>query len=221
MRIRHKPGAYPELCSWKYFIKDPPSLRGHWRELFPNDKPIVLELGCGKGTFAAKYSEIRQDNNLLAVDIKSEILVLAKHKVEEGIESGLIVPGSVYIMSQDIMRINLMLSPDDQIDSIYINFPNPWPKESHKKRRLTHPKQLTQYSTFLKPNGKIYFKTDDDELFAETLDYLVKSGYSIIRSTEDIYSEALPTDYVVTEHESQFLELGLKIKYIEAQKAKE
>lgn len=216
MRIRHKAYAYPELCSWEYFVKDPPSLRGKWHRLFGNDKPLVLELGCGKGTFAAGYSAKRHDVNLLAVDIKSEILVLAKHKIESGIADGQIAAGSVYIMSQDIMRISLMLSPEDTVDTIYINFPNPWPKESHKKRRLTHPKQLMQYKEFLKPGGSINFKTDDDELFTETLEYFKECGFEIERATNDIYSEPLPKDYVVTEHESQFLEQGLKIKYIKA-----
>lgn len=216
MRIRHKPYAYPELCGWEYFIKDPPSLRGNWHNLFKDNRPLVLELGCGKGGFASRFCAENPDKNLLAVDIKNEILVLAKHKIEALMQQGDIRPGQIYIMSQDIMRIGLMLAPNDTVDDIYINFPNPWPKETHKKRRLTHPKQLVQYREFLKDGGKIRFKTDDDELYAETAEYFKSCGFGILLRSENIHSEALPAGYIPTEHEEQFMADGLTIKYIEA-----
>lgn len=219
MRIRHKPSAYPELCSWEYFIKDPPSIRGNWHNLYNNDgRPLFLELGCGKGGFASSFCAQNNECNLIAVDIKSEILVIAKHKIEKLMNEGMIRPGQVNIMSQDIMRINLMLSPEDSVDGIFINFPNPWPKDSHKKRRLTHPKQLVQYREFLKDGASIKFKTDDEMLFTETLDYFRDCGFTIARKSTDIHSETLPEGYIPTEHEEQFMEMGLKIKYIEAVK---
>ena len=220
MRIRHKPYAYPELCSWSYYVKDPPSLRGKWRSLFDNDLPIYLELGCGKGTFAAEYAAINHGVNLLAVDIKSEILVLAKHKIEQKMNEGLIARGQVYIMAQDIMRIDLMMAPSDSVNRIYINFPNPWPKMQHKKRRLTHPKQLTQYRDFLVDGGEIFFKTDDDGLFNESVEYFKQCNFEIKRISYDIHSEPLPEGYIETEHEQQFIEQGLKIRYLEAVKHK-
>lgn len=218
MRIRHKPYAYPELCSWPYFIKDPPALRGQWHTLFGNDAPIVLELGCGKGAFASQYAAAHPDRNLIAVDIKNEILVLAKRKLEAQIAAGHILPGQVYIMAQDIMRISLMLAPEDRIAAIYINFCNPWPKTPHKKRRLTHPKQLMQYRSFLNDGGEIRFKTDDDELFEESLEYFRQCGFDLAAASRDIHADGLPDGYLMTEHEEQFLEMGRTIKYAVARK---
>ena len=121
-------------------------------------------------------------------------------------------PGNVLIMSHDIERIGLMLDESDVIDCIYINFCNPWPKDAHKKHRLTHTRQLMKYRTFLKEGGEIRFKTDDDELFEESLEYFKESGFEPMYLTYDLHN----SDYegnVQTEHEKMFSAKGIKIKF--------
>ena len=98
------------------------------------------------------------------------------------------------------------------VDRIYINFCNPWPKGKHKKRRLTHPRQLESYKTFLASDGLIYFKTDDDELFEESLEYFETSGFEIVKKTYDLHNDMIFEENVVTEHEKMFSEEGIKIK---------
>ena len=105
-----------------------------------------------------------------------------------------------------------MLSPDDRIERIYINFCNPWPKARHKKRRLTYPKQLHLYKAFLVKGGEIRFKTDDKELFYDSLSYLEETGFSVIFRTEDLHHSVV-SDNIETEHEKMFTEMGKPIYY--------
>ncbi len=160
MRIRCKPWARPELEACPFFIADPKANRGHWREEFPNDKPIWLELGCGKGGFASQAVLHWRDVNFIAVDIKNEMLVLAKRKIEAALASEQLSHEQARVMIQNISNISEVFSEDDCIDRIFINFCNPWPKSKHKKRRLTHVRHLLQYKAFLR--GELWFKTDDD-----------------------------------------------------------
>lgn len=98
------------------------------------------------------------------------------------------------------------------VDRIYINFCNPWPKPGHNKKRLTHPKQLEKYKIFLKPEGEIYFKTDDDNLFNSSIRYLEESGFKIIKKTYNLHSEPIWENNIETEHEKMFEEQGIKTK---------
>ena len=104
-----------------------------------------------------------------------------------------------------------MMDKEDTVDKIYINFCNPWPRGKHHKKRLTHPKQLELYKTFLKENGEIHFKTDDDNLFIDSLHYFEDTGFEIIWKTYDLHSENLDNN-IITEHEEMFSKQGIKIK---------
>ena len=111
-----------------------------------------------------------------------------------------------------------MFNEDDKIERIYINFCNPWPRGKHKKRRLTHTRQLEQYKKFLTEEGEIFFKTDDDELFEESLEYFAETGFEILELTGDLhnyYSES-SKENIVTEHEKMFSDDGIKIKFLRA-----
>lgn len=218
MRLRHKPWARPELAACDFYIKDPPSYKGKWRDLFGNNKPIELELGCGKGGFIARQASQNLDTNFIAVDIKSEVLVLGKRKIEqEYADHGINKIENVKLMSHNIELIDIMLDENDSIDKIYINFCNPWPKNPYKKKRLTHSKQLAKYRVFLKSEGEIWFKTDDDELFDESQKYFEESGFKIKFITYDLENSGF-TQSTPTEHEKMFIEQGLKIKFLIAQK---
>lgn len=213
MRMRKKPWARPELEASDFFVINPKEYKGKWRSLFGNDKPIYLELGCGKGTFIAVHGSENPDINYIAVDIKDEVLGLAKRNIEEAYEDKEQSPKNIKLMAQEIGLINEMLSEDDIIDRIYINFCNPWPKKKHKKRRLTHTRQLEQYRMFLKPHGEIYFKTDDDELFEESLEYFEEAKFKIRYITYDLNNSDFVGN-VETEHEKMFTEQGIKTKFL-------
>ena len=123
-------------------------------------------------------------------------------------------PENVRIATQNIENIDNAWDENDNVDRIYINFCNPWPKKKHKKRRLTHTRQLLNYKKFLR--GELWFKTDDDELFEESFEYFHDAGYKIKFKTWDLHNES-PYENIVTEHERMFTEEGKKIKFLIAE----
>ena len=211
MRIRCKPWARPELEACPFFIAEPAANKGHWNEVFSNDKPIWLELGCGKGGFASQAVVHWPDVNFIAIDIKNEMLVLAKRKIEAALQEHHMTAEQVRVMIFNISHMEEAFGEHDRIDRIFINFCNPWPKGKHKKRRLTHPRQLVQYKPFLK--GELWFKTDDDELFEETLEYLDECGFEVTYLTRDLHHSDF-TENLQTEHERMFTEEGKNIKFL-------
>lgn len=218
MRLRRKPWARPELAACDFYIDDPPSCRGKWQDLFGNSNPMHLELGCGKGGFISRLAVANQHINYIAVDIKSEVLALAKRKIEkEYLDAGLDRIENLKLMSQDIERIDNMLDNSDVIERIYINFCNPWPKSPYKKKRLTHGKQLVKYKTFLKDGGEIWFKTDNDDLFEESVKYFEENGFIIKYITRDLHNSGF-LDSVPTEHEEMFTREGIPTKFLIAEK---
>ena len=217
MRMRKKPWARPELEACSFFITNPSDYKGKWREFFNNNNPIYLELGCGKGTFIAVHGAENKDKNYIAIDIKDEVLVLAKRNIEKSYNEKEAETNNIKLMAQEILLINDILGDGDKIDRIYINFCNPWPKKKHKKRRLTHTNQLKNYKNFLSEDGEIYFKTDDDELFEESLEYFKDSGFNIEYITYDLHNSDFEGN-VRTEHENMFSEQGIKIKFLIAKR---
>lgn len=215
MRIRCKPWAKPELEACDVCINEPETLKGKWREEFKNDAPIYLELGCGKGGFISQAAPENPDKNYIAVDIKNEMLVLAKRKLEAAYKEKEIPMDNIRIFIKNIEQIDNVFGEGDKIDRIYINFCNPWPKPKHKKRRLTHFRQLEKYKTFL--NGDIWFKTDDDDLFNESFQYFEDAGFEIKFKTYDLHSSEYMSQNYVTEHEKMFTEEGKKIKFLIAE----
>ena len=212
MRIRFKAWARPELEASSFYILEPEKTKGTWREQFKNsNNPLHLELGCGKGGFISNISVQNPNINYIAIDLVDAMLGLAKRKIEEAFKIGNREINNVLITRFDIERILLIFEKKDAIDRIYINFCNPWPKGKHRKKRLTHTRQLEKYKEFLKPGGEIYFKTDDDDLFAASITYFEESGFEIIKKTYDLHSEDC-IENVKTEHEEMFSNEGIKIK---------
>ena len=213
MRIRFKPGARPELEASKFYIDNPEEYKGKWREQFKNvDRPLHIELGCGKGGFISQIAAKNANVNYVAIDLVDAMLGLAKRKVEEEFEKCKRDIDNVYLTRYDIERICNIFDKNDQIERIYINFCNPWPRGKHHKKRLTHTRQLESYKTFLQGNAEIYFKTDDDELFLHSLSYFKEAGFEIVKSTYDLENESDFWDNIQTEHEKMFKEQGIKIK---------
>lgn len=213
MRLRKKPWARPELDAWESFVNKPIKRKGCWDEYFGNQNPIHMELGCGKGGFISQIAPKYPDINYIAIDIKDEVLGLAKRKLEHAYEEANIPPNNIALMAQNIEQIDFILAPEDAIERIYINFCNPWTRKArHEKHRLTHTKQLTLYKEFLKKGAEIHFKTDSDILFADSLEYFKESGFTITYITYDLHD----SDYkfnVETEHENMYTQEGIKIKF--------
>ncbi len=227
MRIRFKPWARNELETSPFYIDNPQDMKNKWKTAFENNNKIYLELGCGKGNFIAQVAKKNLNINYIAIDLVDAMLGMAKRNIEASfgirkstdaevieneIEKEKIVK-NVILTRYDISNISNIFGKDDEIRRIYINFCNPWPKGKHHKKRLTHERQLEQYKIFLK--GEIYFKTDDDDLFAASIKSFENSGYIIKKITYDLENEENfweDEENIQTEHEKMFMEQGIKIK---------
>lgn len=213
MRIRFKKWARPELEACKFYIDEPEKIKGKWKEIFKNPKQeIHLELGCGKGTFISQLAIQNPNINYIAIDLVDAMLGLAKRNVETVYKESKREVENVLLTRFDIERILLILSKEDNIKRIYINFCNPWPRGKHHKKRLTHIRQLEKYKEFLSENGEIYFKTDDDDLFRDSINYFKEAGFEIKKITYDLHNEPIFENNIETEHEKMFSKQGIKIK---------
>lgn len=171
----------------------------------------ILSLAAERADLFQRAASSDCGKNFIAVDIKNEMLVLAKRKIEAEYEKNSLKFDNIRIFIKNIMQIDSVFSKEDGIERIYINFCNPWPKSKHKKRRLTHYRQLIKYKEFL--NGEIWFKTDDDDLFAESVEYFEQAGYKIKYKTYDLHGSGFKEN-IVTEHEQMFTDEGKKIKFL-------
>ena len=212
MHMRTKKWAKPELAACPYYQDDATKPRGQWRALFAKDQPLFLELGCGKGVSTAAMVYDNQNVNFIAMDITSNVLGdtrrnIAKTYGDEPVEN-------IIITRHDIEFIRNVFAPEDRIERIYINFCNPWTKRpKYAKRRLTHPRQLMQYREFLVDGGEIWFKTDDTELFTDSLPYFEACGFEMRYMVNDLHAAGFTPNYI-SEHERMYMEKGVPIKLV-------
>lgn len=219
MRIRFKKWARPELEASKFYIDNPEEIKGKWKEQFKNkENPIYLELGCGKGKFISQIAMQNPQINFIAIDLVDAMLGLAKREIEQTYNQAQKEIDNIILTRFDIQRIDLILSKEDNIKRIYINFCNPWPKGKHRKKRLTHTRQLEKYKEFLAEGAEIYFKTDDDDLFESSLGYFEEAGFQITAKTYDLHAEPIWNNNIETEHEKMFSQQGIKIKALIAKR---
>lgn len=212
MRIRKKPWAEPELSVCPFFVKTPEKLKGNWAGWFPKIQPLCLEVGCGKGSFIGQTALTYPHINFIAVDIKSDMLGVARRNIVRLFDAAKRPVNNIALTAFNVEQIDKILSPQDSVDRIYINFCNPWPHNKHKKRRLTYPNKLEMYKRFLKEKGEIYFKTDDDDLFADSLEYFEQCGLESVYKTYDLHNSGYEGN-IETEHEKMFSAEGIKIKF--------
>jgi tRNA (guanine-N7-)-methyltransferase len=215
MRIRKRSWTKQELDECKFYIDNPQEYKGKWKSVFKKERPMCIELGCGKGQFIANLAFQNPEINFIGVDLIDTMLGLAKRNVEEVYQNREI--DNVILTRCNIEQILTMMDEEDQVERIYINFCNPWPRGKHHKKRLTHTRQLELYKTFLKEDGEIHFKTDDDNLFIDSLNYFENAGYKIIWKTFDLHSENIESN-IITEHETMFSSQGIKIKALIAKR---
>lgn len=215
MRIRKKKWAQPELDACNFYVNNPAELKGKWADFFAVKRPLELEVGCGKGTFVAEKALRNPDINFIAMDIKSDMLGVGRRNIVNRFEEAGKTVDNIALVAHNVDRIFEVISEDDKIDRIYINFCNPWPRGKHNKRRLTHNTKLELYKSFLKKGGEIHFKTDNDELFDDSLVYFEESGYELKKVVRDLHHSDVEGN-IVTEHEKMFSDEGILIKYLVA-----
>ena len=190
----------------------PTQIKEFGKVLLKNNNPIHLEIGCGKGSFISKLATKHQEINYIAADMIEAMLGLSKRNIEMQYQNDKLQITNLWLIRMNAERILDTFSAADNIERIYINFCNPWPRGKHKKRRLTHTRQLENYKQFLnKEKGEIYFKTDNDELFEESIEYLKQANFLISKITYDLHNEMIFED-IRTEHEEMFSNQGIKIK---------
>jgi len=178
--------------------------KGNWRKIFGNDNDTLeVELGTGKGDFIVALAEKFPDKNFIGLEMEKEVVLKAARKVHE---KNLF---NVRLAVFDINNITEIFS-DAEVDKLYINFCDPWPKNRHEKRRLTYKKFLEMYRKILKPGGEIHFKTDNKNLFDFSLEQFAEVGFEVRDVTFDLHANE-PADNIRTEYENKFSALGSKI----------
>ena len=190
-----------------FLVTDPESCRGRWREVFGNNAPVYLEIGCGKGRFIALRAAAFPEKNFIAVEGQSNVALRALQKAE--------------ICHFDNLRIFIDYVDDlgryfepGEMAGIYLNFSDPWPKARHAKRRLTYREKLKNYRSVMSPEGTIEFKTDNDGLFAFTIDEIRNAGFSIWEMTTDLAASTFESKLFTTEYEERFGSAGKNINYV-------
>ena len=177
LRIRRKKWAEKELQESKFYINNPEiGYKNNWRNKFKDkNNPLYIEIGCGKGIFIAILAKKNPQINFIAIDMIEAMLGVAKRNIESSYNGEEI--NNLFLIRANAERIFDIFGEEDQINRIYINFCNPWPRKKHKKRRLTHIRQLENYKKFLSEGAEVYFKTDNDELFEESLEYFKETRF--------------------------------------------
>ena len=209
MRVhKKKHGAERLLACGNIVIKDLRAEGNSSQALFGNDKPLRIEIGCGKGDFIVGTATKEPDVNFLAVEKVSDVLVIAAEKVKA---SGL---DNVRVCCIDAKELTEIFEPHS-IDRIYLNFSDPWPKARHEKRRLTYRSFLEIYKQILNEDGAIHFKTDNRGLFDFSLEEFKEFGIRMEKLTFDLHNSEYMEGNVMTEYEKRFSSMGVPINRVE------
>ena len=209
MRLKNIPGSREVIAKNEYVIHDEISHKGKWRDVFGNDKPIRLEIGAGKGRFLMDLAARDTQVNFIGIEKYSSVLLRAVQKMEEKPLENL------RFIRMDAEYICDSFAPGE-IDRIYLNFSDPWPKDRHAKRRLPSRQFLARYAGILKSGGLVEFKTDNRDLFEFALEEIKESSFELLLSTFDLHAdEELMRDNIMTEYEERFSSMGNPIcKYV-------
>ena len=214
MRLRNVKGSREAIEANPYALETPNEMKGRWSELFNNNNPIHIEVGMGKGRFITTLATANPDVNYIGIEKYSSVLYRALEKMEE-----LQLPNLYFIRmdAEDICDV----FDTDEVDRIYLNFSDPWPKDRHAKRRLTSKEFFARYNKILIPEGRVEFKTDNNDLFDFSLEQIPQAGWEIKAYTRDLHNDASMNDgNVMTEYEEKFSEKGNPINKLIAVRRK-
>ena len=209
MRLKHVKNADVIVENGVYYVKSPKEYKGKWNNFFDNDNPIYIEIGMGKGDFIIENAMLFPNFNFIGIEMYDSVLVRAVQKSNE------LELKNLKLVKIDATYIEEIF--DKEIDLVYLNFSDPWPKDRHAKRRLTSKRFLERYDKIFKTNPIIVMKTDNVDLFNFSLESLREYGYDIEYYTYDLYSEDI-SDNIATEYEKKFVEKGIKINKLIATK---
>ena len=208
MRLRNVKDAQEILNNSKYYIASPEEMKGNWAKVFGNDKPVMVEIGMGKGDFILGMAEAHPEWNFVGIEKYESVLVRGVQKLDKAD-----LP-NVRVIGVDAIDLDKYFG--EEVTTIYLNFSDPWPKKRHHKRRLTYKDFLAVYDRVFVGDSHIIMKTDNDTLFESTLVSLNNYGYVFDDVILDLWSHDVFN--VRTEYEIKFSSKGFKIKYIEAHK---
>ena len=210
MRMRKKPNLLPRMeRAAAVLAAEPETLRGLWRTLLPGCAALHLELGCGKGRFTADTAAAAPDTLLIAVEKVPDAMVVG---MERAVEKGL---HNVRFIDRDVTLLPELFTPGE-VDRIYLNFCDPWPKSRDAKHRLTAPGFLRLYADALAMGGSIWFKTDNLPLFQWSLEQFQAEGWDLSEVTNDLHATGICG--VMTDYEAKFHAQGVKINRLVATK---
>lgn len=213
MRLRNIPGADEAIADSPHCIQEPMAEKGRWHLIFGNENPIHIEIGMGKGQFIMKLAKEHPDINYIGIERYSSVLLRALQKME--IEP---LP-NIRFLCMDASIITEVFDKEE-VAKIYLNFSDPWPKERHAKRRLTSRKFFERYDKILAGNGVVEFKTDNDDLFAFSMEEVAEAGWTLDAHTFDLHHDpVLNEGNVMTEYEEKFSSLGHPIHKLIARRS--
>lgn len=201
MRLRNVPGARETIIENQFSIQEPEQKKGKWAEVFGNDHPIHIEVGMGKGQFIIEMAKRNPEINYIGIEKYSSVLVRAVEKLEDFEQNNL------RLIRMDAENIEEVFDKDE-VDRIYLNFSDPWPKDRHAKRRLTSTRFLERYNNILTPEGRVMFKTDNKDLFGFSLEQVEEAGWILENHTYDLHHSEYNEENVMTEYEEKFSAKG-------------
>lgn len=209
MRLRHIKGAEEFIEENELVVSHPEEMLGQWQSLFPDRKPLHIEVGMGKGRFIMDMAEAHPDINYIGIERYSSVLLRAVQKLEERQ-----LPNVRFVL-MDAAEITSSFA-EDEVDQIYLNFSDPWPKDRHAKRRLPSRQFLDKFRQILVPEGHIEFKTDNRQLFDFAMEEIEPGGFELLQVTYDLHKDgAMMVGNIMTEYEEKFSSIGNPIcKYI-------
>ena len=209
MRLRNIPGARDAIAGSPWVVQDPEKLRGQWKTVFKNENPLHLEIGTGKGRFIMELAQRNPMVSYIGIEKYSSVLLRCLEKQEE------LQLGNLVFIRGDAELINSYFA-DGEIEKIYLNFSDPWPKERHARRRLPSSDFLRRYDRVLPADGMIEFKTDNRGLFDFAVEEVPQSPFEIAQITYDLHADpVMGAGNIMTEYEEKFSKKGNKIcKYI-------
>ena len=208
MRLRNIPGAKDAIASSKYVVQEPEKQKGTWNKVFGNQNPVHIEVGMGKGRFLMDMASLHPEINYVGVEMYDSVLLRALQKRERMEADG------EKLDNLKFMCIDARILPDifekGEVQRIYLNFSDPWPKARHAKRRLTSREFLARYSQILTTGETVEFKTDNKDLFEFSLEEVTEAeGWTLLAHTFDLHhQEDMMVGNVMTEYEEKFSSMG-------------